>query len=115
MAASKANVVAQQPDLPITIEREREQNGYLAYYPGRNGLVARGQTHEEAIANLKQLEKLWLDAQQIMGGPLPERSHVVSVRFPSPLYLRLKKAASGRGLSPLIVSLVEKSLGDQHE
>lgn len=45
---------------------------FIAEIPELPGCMAHGTTHEEALANAKAAERLWLDTAREFGDPIPE-------------------------------------------
>ena len=49
-----------------------EDQAYVAEIPELPGCMAHGATQEEALANAKSAEHLWLDTAKEFGDPIPE-------------------------------------------
>ena len=49
-----------------------EDETFVAEVPELPGCVAHGATQEEALANAKEAERLWLDTAKEFGDPIPE-------------------------------------------
>ena len=49
-----------------------EDDAYVAEIPELPGCMADGATQEEALANAKAAERLWLDTAKEFGDPIPE-------------------------------------------
>ena len=49
-----------------------EDGAFVAEVPELPGCMAHGATQEEALANAKQAETLWLDTAREFGDPIPE-------------------------------------------
>jgi predicted RNase H-like HicB family nuclease len=49
-----------------------EDDAFVAEVPELAGCMAHGATQEEALANAKAAEKLWLDTAKEFGDPIPE-------------------------------------------
>ena len=49
-----------------------EDETFVAEVPELPGCVAHGATQEEALANAKEAERLWLDIAKEFGDPIPE-------------------------------------------
>ena len=47
---------------PIIIEKDKEVGGYVVYCPTLKGCVSQGETEEEAIENIKDAIKTYLDS-----------------------------------------------------
>lgn len=41
---------------------EKDENGYFAYVPSLQGCVSQGKTYEEALTNIKEASKLYLES-----------------------------------------------------
>ncbi len=49
-----------------------EDDAYVAEIPELPGCMAHGATQEEALANAKAAERLWLDTAKEFGDPIPD-------------------------------------------
>ncbi len=49
-----------------------EDDFYVAEIPELPGCMAHGATQEEALANAKAAERLWLETAKEFGDPIPE-------------------------------------------
>ncbi len=49
-----------------------EDDTYVAEIPELPGCMAHGATQEEALANAKAAERLWLDTAKEFGDPIPD-------------------------------------------
>ena len=49
-----------------------EDDAYVAEIPELPGCMAHGATQEEALANAKVAERLWLDTAKEFGDPIPD-------------------------------------------
>lgn len=49
-----------------------EDEAFVADVPELPGCMAHGATQEEALANAKQAETLWLDTAKEFGDPIPD-------------------------------------------
>ncbi len=49
-----------------------EDDAFVAEVPELPGCVAHGATQEEALANAKAAERLWIDTAKEFGDPVPE-------------------------------------------
>jgi len=56
----------------IIIYWSREDNAYVAEVPELPGCMAHGNTYEEAIKNVQDAIKLWIDTAKEFGDPIPE-------------------------------------------
>lgn len=57
---------------------EKDKDGYFAYCPELQGCYTQGETHEEAIANIKDAIKLHVEDRLANNEPVPT-SEVVSL------------------------------------
>jgi antitoxin HicB len=57
-------------EYPVLLVAEPE-GGYTALHPDLKGCVAVGETLEEALANLKEARKLWLETAYERGDEIP--------------------------------------------
>jgi predicted RNase H-like HicB family nuclease len=98
---------------PVLLVAEPE-GGYTALHPDLEGCVSVGETREEALANLEEARRLWLETAYEHGDEIPlpsterEYSGRVLVRMPKSLHRRLDKEARAEGVSlnQYIVSLL---------
>ncbi|MHB1231769.1 MAG: type II toxin-antitoxin system HicB family antitoxin [Burkholderiales bacterium] len=49
-----------------------EDSAFIAEVPELPGCMAHGDTQEEALANVKEAMRLWLDTAREFGDPIPE-------------------------------------------
>lgn len=49
-----------------------EDAAFIAEVPELPGCMAHGDTQEEALANVKEAMRLWLDTAREFGDPIPE-------------------------------------------
>lgn len=49
-----------------------EDTAFIAEVPELPGCMAHGDTQEEALANVKEAMRLWLDTAREFGDPIPE-------------------------------------------
>ena len=49
-----------------------EDSAFVAEVPELLGCMAHGETQEEALANVKEAMRLWLDTAREFGDPIPE-------------------------------------------
>lgn len=49
-----------------------EDDAFIAEVPELPGCMAHGDTHEEALANIKEAMRLWVDTAREFGDPVPE-------------------------------------------
>ena len=56
----------------IIIFWSAEDDAFVADVPELPGCMAHGATHEEALANVKEAARLWVDAAEEFGDPIPE-------------------------------------------
>ena len=61
-------------NFPVVIERDK--SGFFAFCPELQGCYAQGVTHEEALANIKDVIELHVADMQEQGEELPETESV---------------------------------------
>ena len=49
-------------EFPIVVEKDTEVGGYVVYCPTLKGCVSQGETEEEALENIKDAIKTYLDS-----------------------------------------------------
>jgi antitoxin HicB len=82
-----------------------EDGGFSAYIPEFEGVLADGETADEALANLTSAAKAWIQAEQDAGRDIPEPwnlqefSGKVLLRLPKSLHQRLARQADREGIS----------------
>ena len=55
-----------------TVVVEQDEDGvYISSCPALQGCHSNGETHEEAVENLKDAIQLHIEARQIVGDPIP--------------------------------------------
>jgi predicted RNase H-like HicB family nuclease len=57
-------------EYPAVLVAEAE-GGYTAFHPDLKGCIAVGETPEEALANLKEARRLWLETAYEHGDEIP--------------------------------------------
>jgi predicted RNase H-like HicB family nuclease len=64
--------------LKVILEPQ-EEGGYTVYVPSLPGCISQGETHEEALANIKEAIELYLepDEEELSRYPKPEVVEVV--------------------------------------
>ncbi len=63
----------------VVVEKEPEDEGYLAYSPTLPGCVSNGRTIEEAMGNMREALQQHLEWLQSRGEPIPQNRQVVHV------------------------------------
>jgi antitoxin HicB len=64
----------------VVFERE-EDGGFSVYVPDLPGCASQGDTHDEALVNIREAIECYLEALAKMGRPIPEpRTSVEAVR-----------------------------------
>lgn len=63
----------------IVIEKEPEDEGYLAFSPTLPGCFSNGQTIEQAKRNMREAIQQHLEALLEHGDPIPQNEHLVHV------------------------------------
>lgn len=56
----------------IILYWSREDHVFIAEVPGLAGCMAHGATQEEALSNINQAIRLWIDTAREFGDPIPE-------------------------------------------
>lgn len=103
---------------PLT---EDEGGGYLAYIPDLPGCQGDGETHEEAIADLRLAFDAWVITAKELGreipgaGTLEQKPIAALIRFPRTLHAELTSLAKSEGVSfnSLVVSNMSRLVGEQ--
>jgi predicted RNase H-like HicB family nuclease len=49
-------------EYPVIVEQDREAGGYVVYCPTLKGCVSQGETEEEAMENIKDAIKIYLES-----------------------------------------------------
>ena len=63
----------------IVIEKEPEDDGYLAYSPTLPGCFSNGRTVEETRRNMREAVQLHIESLLAHGRPIPQNEHLVHV------------------------------------
>lgn len=63
----------------LVIEKEAEDEGYLAYSPTLPGCFSNGKTIEEAKRNFREALQLHIESLQAHGDPIPQNDKLVHV------------------------------------
>jgi len=50
-----------------------EEGGYTVYVPSLPGCISEGDTYEEALANVKEAIKGWIEVSEQFGDEIPQR------------------------------------------
>ncbi len=50
----------------------KEDEAFIAEVPELPGCMAHGESQEEALANIKEAMRLWIDTAKEFGDPIPE-------------------------------------------
>src|ERR1700739_2073747 len=84
---------------PYELVLDREQGGFFARHPDLPGCTAEGETPEDAIANLDESRRLWIEARLEGGYPVPEPESEeykgrISLRIPGSLHASLARASA---------------------
>jgi len=56
----------------VILEEDEEDGGYAVHVPGLPGCVSQGDTKEEALANILDAIKLYLETLRAEGLPVPK-------------------------------------------
>ena len=95
-----------------------EASGYVVTYPDLPGVVAHGDTPEQAIHNAEGLRMEWIEARLERGWSIPDPGELescngkLSIRIPKSVHraLRLKAKAEGVSLNQLTASLLSAAV-----
>lgn len=63
----------------IVIEKEADDEGYLAFSPTLPGCFSNGQTIEQAKRNMREAIQQHLEVLLASGDPIPQNEHLVHV------------------------------------
>lgn len=63
----------------IVIEKEQEDEGYLAYTPTLPGCFSNGKTIEEVKHNIREAIELHIDSLVAHGQPIPQKENMIHV------------------------------------
>lgn len=93
--------------LPYRTElyEDTEKGGYTAAMPELPGCLSCGETMEEAVKNIKNAQKDWLQAALEDGYPIPEPVKIedysgqFKLRLPKSLHKKLAEHAKREGIS----------------
>ncbi len=56
-----------------------EEGGYTVYVPSLPGCISEGDTYEEALANVKEAIKGWIEVSEQFGDKIPQSDVIVDV------------------------------------
>ena len=56
-----------------------EEGGYTVYVPSLPGCISEGDTYEEALANVKEAIKQWIEVSEQFGDEIPQSDVIVDV------------------------------------
>ncbi len=56
-----------------------EEGGYAVYVPSLPGCISEGNTYEEALANIKEAIKEWIEVCKQVGDEIPHSDVIVDV------------------------------------
>ena len=70
---------------PYTVILEREDDGgFSVWVPDLPGCASQGDTHDEALANIREAIECYLESHQKLGRPVPEpRTEIEVVEVPA--------------------------------
>lgn len=89
---------------PVTL-RPQAEGGFVAEIEDLPGCITQGETADEALANLDDARRLWLETAKEHGDPIPppptdrRYSGRLLVRMPKSLHRRLAEKARREGVS----------------
>jgi antitoxin HicB len=89
---------------PYELVLDRDQGGYFARHPDLPGCTAEGESPQEAVANLDESRRLWIEARLEGGYPIPEPAKEeyrgrISLRIPRSLHASLARVAVRQEMS----------------
>jgi antitoxin HicB len=89
---------------PYELVPDRDQGGYFARHPDLPGCTAEGESPQEAVANLDESRRLWIEARLEGGYPIPEPANDeyrgrISLRIPRSLHASLARVAVRQEMS----------------
>ena len=123
MRTDKIKDVAYYMVLPYTVSlRPDEQGDIMAGIEELPGCIAHGENENEAIGNLRQVQKLWIESRLESGEEVPEPedqplpSGKWVQRVPRSLHRRLSKLAKKEGVSlnQLVTSMLSEAVAAKH-
>jgi len=56
-----------------------EEGGYTVYVPSLPGCISEGDTYEEALENVKEAIKEWIEVSEQFGDEIPQSDVIVDV------------------------------------
>lgn len=92
-------------DYKMEIQKDNEENIYIASFPELKGCLSSGNTIDEAIQNLYEAKKAWVEAALEDNYEIPDPdvlenySGQLRVRMPKSLHYRLAQKAKQEGVS----------------
>jgi antitoxin HicB len=104
---------------PISIE-EASEGGYFIQIKDLPGCYSQGETVEEAMKNIEEARKLWMESMYEDGNEIPlpgaakkEFSGKFNVRVPKSLHRKLDQMAEKEGVSlnHFLVSTLSRAVG----
>jgi len=103
---------------PVKLFYSKEDKGYIAILPDLRGSSAFGETPEEALKEIKIVEKMWLKvaAKEGMEIPMPstekQYSGRILARTPKTLHKQLAEFAEDEGVSlnQLVIFLLSEAV-----
>jgi antitoxin HicB len=109
-------------EISLSLHTDDDQSYWVAEIPDLPGCVADGQTPDEAVKELEEAKRLWIETQIEDGYEVPEpfESHGFSgkltLRAPKSLHRRLAKEAKREGVSlnHYIVGQLSSSVNKEH-
>lgn len=89
---------------PYELVLDRDQGGYFARHPDLPGCTAEGESPQEAVANLDESRRLWIEARLEGGYSIPEPASEeyrgrISLRIPPSLHASLARSSMRRDMS----------------
>jgi antitoxin HicB len=89
---------------PYELVLDQDQGGYFARHPDLPGCTAEGDSPQEAVENLDESRRLWIEARLDGGYSIPEPASEeyrgrISLRIPPSLHASLARSSARRDMS----------------
>lgn len=109
-------------DYPVEIRKD-PSGGYFVRIPDLENCMSQGETTEEALSNIDEARRLWIEVMLEDGHPIPEPqdteeySGKILVRMPKLLHKKLAVQATRENISlnQYMVSLLSEATGIKHK
>lgn len=104
---------------------EEDGGGFLAQVPKLPGCISDGETHSEAIENVKDAIQCWIETAKELGRPIPgpdeyrledEFSGKLTLRIPKSLHKKITEQSEKEGCSinQLIMMYMSTGIGNEY-